>query len=216
AAAGVGAAGPKALGFLVHAGGWPGAYLLRRGLFLPHELHETIDPDLAREGRRRLRPVSRRAASLLPDRGPAVPRVRPFDSSLYMKTEVLRDADWAGMAQGVEIRVPLVDVTLLRSVAPAIHALKQHEGKVALARSPSKPLPDEIVTRPKTGFAVPTGAWMHAAMSKRHWGARRTEAKGLTSRAWASVVLDRSVSSPLKVHSGSKKISLGCSAGVAS
>jgi asparagine synthase (glutamine-hydrolysing) len=216
AAPGLAAARPKALGFLEHAGSWPGAYLLRRGLFLPHELHETIGPDLAREGLRRLRPISRLAASIVPDPGSDMARVCVLESSHYMKNQLLRDADWAGMAHGVEIRVPLVDVTLLRSVAPAIHLLKQHEGKAALARSPSKPLPDEIVTRPKTGFAVPTGAWMHAAMSKRHWGARRTEAKGLTSRAWASVVLDRSVSNPLKVHSGSKKISLGCSAGVAS
>ena len=37
-----------------------------------------------------------------------------------MRHQLLRDADWAGMAHGVEIRVPLVDVTLLKSVAPLL------------------------------------------------------------------------------------------------
>jgi asparagine synthase (glutamine-hydrolysing) len=37
-----------------------------------------------------------------------------------MRNQLLRDADWAGMAHGIEIRVPLVDLTLLRAIAPAI------------------------------------------------------------------------------------------------
>lgn len=181
---------PKALGFLEHAGSWPGAYLLRRGLFLPHELCEIVGPDVAREGFYRLNPMHRLAASIMPDPGSDMARVCALESCHYMKNQLLRDADWAGMAHGLEIRVPLVDATLLRSVAPAIHGLKQTEGKIALARSPSKPLPDEIVKRPKTGFFVPTGAWMEAAIRKRHLGAKRPEAKGLISRAWAPVVFN--------------------------
>ena len=205
---------PKALGFLEHAGSWPGAYLLRRGLFLPHELHEIIGPDVAREGLRRLNPTSRLAASIVPDPGSDMARVCVLESCHYMKNQLLRDADWAGMAHGLEIRVPLVDVTLLRSVAPAIHALKQDEGKIALARSPSKPLPDEIVTRPKTGFFVPTGAWMQAVI-KRQSGTKSMEAKGLISRAWADVVLKRSRSKFSKFPLDENQISLpACSTGI--
>jgi asparagine synthase (glutamine-hydrolysing) len=40
-----------------------------------------------------------------------------------MRNQLLRDANWAGMAHGVDIRVPLVDATLLRSIAPAIDRL---------------------------------------------------------------------------------------------
>jgi asparagine synthase (glutamine-hydrolysing) len=179
-------------------------------------LDEIIGPDLAREGLRRLKPISRLAASIMPDPGSDMARVCMLESSNYMRNQLLRDADWAGMAHGIEIRVPLVDVTLLRSVAPAIHALKQHEGKVALARSPSRPLPDEIVTRPKTGFSVPTGAWIQAAMGEGHSTAKRLQSKGLISRAWAPVVLKQSTSSSWKGHLSSKKIGLECSAVVAS
>ena len=47
-------------------------------------------------------------------------------------------------------------------------------GKEALAKAPTIPLPAEIVARAKTGFAVPTGAWMNAATGKA--AARRTGA----------------------------------------
>ena len=104
---------PKALGLLDHASSWAGAYLLRRGLFLPHELTQVMEAGLAREGLRRLQPLKRLSASLVPDPGSDVGRVVVLESTQYMRNQLLRDADWAGMAHGVEIRVPLVDETLL-------------------------------------------------------------------------------------------------------
>src|SRR5713101_4782483 len=150
---------PKALGLLDHASSWAGAYLLRRGLFLPHELTQVIDADVAREGLRRLQPLKRLSASLVPDPGSDIGRVAVLESTQYMRHQLLRDADWAGMAHGVEIRVPLVDKTLLERLAPVIGRIGPGEGKVALAGAPSHALPEEIVARAKTGFGVPTGAW---------------------------------------------------------
>ena len=162
-APGIGRARPKALGLLDYAQSWAGVYLLRRGLFLPHELGQVMDPDLAREGLRRLKPLRRLTASLVPDPGSNVARVCALESSYYMRNQLLRDTDWAGMAHSVEIRVPLVDVTLLQSLAPAIGGLLPGAGKAALAQAPTVPLPDEIMSRAKTGFGVPTEAWMDAA-----------------------------------------------------
>ena len=59
---------PKALGLLEYSGSWAGAYFLRRGLFLPHELPDVMDREMAREGLRRLKPLRRLAASLCPIR----------------------------------------------------------------------------------------------------------------------------------------------------
>src|ERR1700722_11390503 len=150
---------PKALGVLEHSGTWAGAYLLRRGMFLPHELPEVMDPEIAREGLRRLKPLRSLAANLVPDPISHNARVCVLESAQYMRNQLLRDADWAGMAHSLEIRVPLVDFTLLRALAPAIPALTPGAGKTALAKAPTVPLPDEIVTRAKTGFNVPTGDW---------------------------------------------------------
>jgi len=181
---------PKALGLLEHSGTWAGAYLLRRGLFLPNELSEVMDAEMAREGLRRLKPLRALSASLMPDPISDVARVCVLESAHYMRNQLLRDADWVGMAHSLEIRVPLVDFTLLRSLASAIPVLTPGRGKAVLAKAPSVPLPNEIVSRAKTGFSVPTGGWMDAAAAGGSGPlARRTEAKGLVSRRWAAAVL---------------------------
>ncbi|MGA9704813.1 asparagine synthetase B family protein, partial [Pseudomonas sp.] len=183
---------PKATAFFEYAGSWAGAYLLRRGLFLPHELSEMMDADVAREGLHRLDPLGRLAKSLVPDPGSNVARICALESSHYMRNQLLRDADWAGMAHSLEIRVPLVDASLLRSLAPVIAGMVPGAGKEALAMSPSLPLPDEIIRRAKTGFGVPTGAWMRAAAGETQSSAgNSTQSKGLVSRRWLRLVLAR-------------------------
>jgi asparagine synthase (glutamine-hydrolysing) len=109
-----------------------------------------------------------------------------------MRNQLLRDADWAGMAHSLEIRLPLVDFTLLRTLAPVIPALTPGAGKAALAKAPTLPLPDEIVTRAKTGFGVPTSAWMDATAQEGLGStARQPVTKGQVSRRWSRAVLNR-------------------------
>jgi asparagine synthase (glutamine-hydrolysing) len=179
---------PKAAGMLEFAGTWPGAYLLRRGLFLPHELAALIDRDLAREGLARLGLMPGLAASLDPDPGSDIGRVCALESLNYMRNQLLRDADWAGMAHGLEIRPPLVDIGLLRDLAPCIPTLAPGAGKAALAAAPQVPLPDEIVSRAKTGFSVPTGAWMAEVAGRAGGAGSKPPPKGLASRQWARKV----------------------------
>jgi asparagine synthase (glutamine-hydrolysing) len=185
---------PKALGMFEYSGSWAGAYMLRRGLFLPHELSALIDPDVATEGLRRLDPINRLAASMMPDPASDVGRLCALESGHYLRNQLLRDADWAGMAHSLEIRVPLVDIELLKAFAPALSALVPGEGKAALARSATLPLPDEIVARAKTGFGVPTRAWVAKSVAKRPKSPAAFEQKGLTSRAWSRIVLPSVIS----------------------
>ncbi len=188
---GLARARPKVLGVLEHSGTWAGAYLLRRGLFMPSELHEVIDAEIVREGLRRLKPLQRINATLVPDPSSDGARVCVLESAHYMRNQLLRDADWVGMAHSLEIRVPLVDFTLLHALAPLIPTLREGTGKAALANAPSKPLPNNIVARAKTGFNVPTGNWMNAAIDRgSHQASRTTEAKGLVSRRWSLAVLN--------------------------
>ena len=182
---------PKALGVLEHSGTWAGTYLLRRGLFLPHELPEVMDAEIAREGLRRLKPLRRIAASLMPDPSSDVARVCVLESAHYMRNQLLRDADWVGMAHSLEIRVPLVDFTLLRALAPVIPALTPGAGKAALAQAPTIPLPNEIAARAKTGFNVPIGDWMNASIGRGSDPVGCAyEARGLISRRWSRAVLN--------------------------
>ena len=103
--------------------------------------------------------------------------------------QLLRDADWAGMAHSLEIRMPLVDAALLARLAPAIAELNLGEGKRALAHAPSLPLPDRLVARAKTCFGVPMGAWLDAEAARSGSGQDTAEPKGLVSRRWSRVVL---------------------------
>jgi asparagine synthase (glutamine-hydrolysing) len=181
---------PKALGILEYSDTWPGTYLLRRGLFLPHELPYVMDGEMAREGLRRLQPLRLVAANLTPDPSSDNSRVCALESGQYLRNQLLRDADWAGMAHSVEIRVPFVDSTLLAALVPVIPRLTPGTGKATLARVPAVPLPDQIVTRDKTGFSVPTNAWMKAFCPERSESIRHADSKGLVSRRWSRTVLN--------------------------
>jgi asparagine synthase (glutamine-hydrolysing) len=176
---GLGRAAPKALGILEYGGDYAGAYLLRRGLFLPYELPALLGADMAREGLRRLRPRRRVRASLAPAPASSVSRVCALESANYLRNQLLRDADWAGMAHSLEIRCPLVDYRLLAEFAPAIPNLTADGGKRALAAAPSTPLPLTHVERAKTGFSVPSQQWL--ADRLRNKGEKT---RGLVSRAW--------------------------------
>ncbi len=172
---------PKAAGFLEYGGSWAGAYLLRRAVFLPSELWHLLDRELVRSGLRRLNPIPRLALTLQPDPGTDVGRVCALESTHYLRNQLLRDSDWAGMAHGVEIRTPLVDFTLLQALAADICTLVPGAGKAALANAPTLQLPGEIVARKKSGFGVPTGQWMEKSAGSR--------SKGLIYRQWSQLVL---------------------------
>ncbi len=154
---------PKAPGVLQYGGDWAGAYLLRRGVYMPWELGEVLDPALVEEGLRRLAPLSRIAAALHAGRPLGdFDRVAALETALYMRNQLLRDADWAGMSHSIEIRVPYVDPFFLAALPPG-DALATMNAKDAVADVPPQPLPDTIRHRPKTGFSTPVGRWLREA-----------------------------------------------------
>ncbi len=160
---------PKLAGVLSHAGSFAGAYLLKRGLFLPHELPALIGTERARIGLERLDWFGAANGLLAEVPNCAVARVAALEASLYMRNQLLRDSDWASMCQGLELRVPLVDVELLRQVAPLVVGRPHAPGKLSLARAPRRPLPAELLERPKTGFTVPTAAWLQSGDELDGW-----------------------------------------------
>jgi asparagine synthase (glutamine-hydrolysing) len=142
---------------------------------------------MVKTGLQRLRPLRLLASHLRPDPGTDIGRVCALESRHYLRNQLLRDADWAGMAHSVEIRTPLVDVGLLKALAPSIARLVPGAGKLALANAPSLPLPSIVVDRAKTGFGVPTAAWMTKASEAA--AQPSFDSKGLTSRRWSQFVL---------------------------
>ena len=154
---------PKAAGLLQYGGDWAGAYLLRRSVYMPWELDELIDPALVADGLRRLAPLSHIAAALQGARPLGdFDRVAALETALYMRNQLLRDADWAGMSHGVEIRVPYVDPFFLAALPPG-DVLARVNAKDAVADVPVPPLPAAVRERRKTGFVTPVGRWLREA-----------------------------------------------------
>ncbi len=160
---------PKTAGLLKYAGTYAGAYLLRRGVFMPWELDTLMDRDFMAEGLRRLNPLRHIAARMRPGPRSAMGKVATLEASLYMRNQLLRDADWASMAHSLEVRVPLVDASLLETLAPVAVSLAPGAGKRLLAGSPGKALPDAVIARAKTGFATPIDDWLQRDERLQRW-----------------------------------------------
>jgi asparagine synthase (glutamine-hydrolysing) len=167
-----GRASPRGAGMLEYGGTYEGAYLLRRGLFMPWELPSVLGAELAREGLRRLDPLGGLRAALDPDPGNPHMRVVALESTFLLREQLLRDIDWASMAHSLEVRVPLVDVRFLRAVAPVIAASKGL-GKQYLTHAPRKPLPAAVLHRRKTGFTLPLDRWLYGGEGSRMIGVRK-------------------------------------------
>jgi len=153
---------PKAAGLLEYGGTYAGAYLLQRGLFMPWELGAVLDPEIAARGLEQLLPFAMIDAQLDPCPQTPFARVATLESSLYMRNQLLRDTDWASMAHSLEVRVPLVDSVLLERLAPLGLGAETGAGKRLMAGAPSRPLPDAVTERSKTGFTTPVAAWIAA------------------------------------------------------
>ena len=101
-------------------------------------------------------------------------KISLLESAYYMRNQLLRDSDWAGMAHSLEIRTPLVDATLFTKLAA------RGFSKQDMARSPATALPDSVLNRPKTGFYIPVREWLQGE------GAEAGAERG--GRGWAKSI----------------------------
>ena len=172
---------PKAAGLLEYGTAVHRAYLLRRALLMPWELPDVMDARLAREGLDELAVEDDLKARIAGIRTPTL-AVMALEMSCYMRNQLLRDADWASMAHSLEIRVPLVDVELLRRWLPfAIRCVPFDRQLLIQAVGPD--VARIIASRPKTGFGVPVQSWLRNRSSQG-----RLERTSKNLRPWASVV----------------------------
>jgi asparagine synthase (glutamine-hydrolysing) len=149
---------PKYAGLIEYGSSYGGAYLLRRGLFMPWELPSVMDPDMAREGWERLAPVATINENVSGIKDPQL-RVSIMELTNYMHNRLLRDSDWASMAHSLEVRVPFVDVEFWRETV-RFFGTQNRRSKADLLAVPSRPLPSSVANRPKSGFMVPVTQWI--------------------------------------------------------
>jgi asparagine synthase (glutamine-hydrolysing) len=163
----------KLTSILAHSGDILDAYLLRRCVYLKGELDVVLDKSWLEEGLANLHAASARENILEPlQGGTARAQISALESCCYLRNQLLRDADWAGMAHSVEIRVPFVDRAVLEALGPAV-ASKHPPRKIDLAAVPEK-LHAALHGRRKTGFSTPARQWATAEADPgrrglKHW-----------------------------------------------
>ena len=84
------------------------------------------------------------------------------DARLFLPGLNLAYTDRASMAASTEVRVPFVDVEVVRAAFshPGSAKIVGRRGKMALKRAAEAWLPPEIVHRPKGLFSAPLRAWI--------------------------------------------------------
>ncbi|MBX7223619.1 MAG: asparagine synthase (glutamine-hydrolyzing), partial [Blastocatellia bacterium] len=97
---------------------------------------------------------------------PFLSQVSYAEATTYMNDVLLRDTDQMSMAHALEVRVPLLDHVLVEYVlgVPDVHKRPNGTPKRLLVESLGKLLPEEIVYRPKQGFALPFEVWMRGGL----------------------------------------------------
>ncbi len=169
-----------------------GAYHLAKGVFMPWELSAVLDRDFIAAGMQALATEDAAYQESLEHLN-AFQQVACLESVRYMRNQLLRDSDWISMAHSLEIRVPLVDSVLTEAVIGLAASGRLGAGKALLPQTLSRPLPDRVLHRPKTGFVVPTWRWLrhHPELSAWKQVPLLKQSHIRDSRRWAYTLLHR-------------------------
>jgi asparagine synthase (glutamine-hydrolysing) len=111
--------------------------------------------------------VFRRYSEQAPDH--PLSMVQYLDLKTYLAGDILTKVDRASMAHALEVRVPLLDHKLVEWMATLPPDLKLHgrEGKYLFKKALESYLPNDILYRPKMGFAVPLSSWFRGPLKQR-------------------------------------------------
>jgi len=134
-------------------------YFVSRMLFTPEQLRKllrNIPASILETAAASQQDSLNRALRLDP-----VNRVSYLESRCYMLNTLLRDSDVMSMSQGLELRVPLIDHELAKTVLALPGKWKLNgTPKKLLVNSLEGSLPDKIVHRSKRGFTLPFEHWI--------------------------------------------------------
>lgn len=92
-----------------------------------------------------------------------------LDTISYLPDDILVKVDRASMGVSLETRAPLLDYRVVEYAAriPAGQKIRNGAGKAHLRDIVRKYVPDELIERPKMGFAMPIDSWLRGEL--RDW-----------------------------------------------
>lgn len=101
-----------------------------------------------------------------PPRGSTLQQVTWLEATGYMRNTLLRDSDVFSMAHGLELRVPFVDIEVVKAVS-AISDRVKFRGRVTkplLVSALGDLLPPAVWDRHKQGFTLPFAVWLRGTL----------------------------------------------------
>ena len=95
--------------------------------------------------------------------------VQYIDLKTYLVGDINTKVDKASMAHSLEVREPLMDHPLIEWLAtlPSSFKLQRGEGKQFFKKALEPMLPNDVLYRPKMGFAVPLERWFRGPLKDR-------------------------------------------------
>jgi asparagine synthase (glutamine-hydrolysing) len=135
-------------------------YLVNRGIFAPDQIASILSCSLqdVRDALHELKDIKIDASATLLEQNAS----REF--SIYMRNQLLRDADVMSMWHGLEIRVPFLDqafIHTVNSIDPAL-LFQPKKGKHLLIKAFQEAIPQAVWDRAKQGFTFPFQTWMQS------------------------------------------------------
>ncbi|HET9138539.1 asparagine synthase (glutamine-hydrolyzing) [Actinophytocola sp.] len=129
-------------------------------MYDPDELRALVNPDLSGT----VQDVLTEHADTYHDNALSdfVNRMCLADARMFLPGLNLAYTDRSSMAASTEVRVPFVDVEVVKAAfrLPGNRKIVGRQGKAALKNAATAILPEEIVYRPKGLFSAPLRAWM--------------------------------------------------------
>lgn len=91
------------------------------------------------------------------------------DALAYLPDDILTKVDRTGMANSLEVRIPLLDRRIVEWAWHLPLDVRRHAGvaKWPLRTLLARHLPAELIDRPKMGFGVPLDEWLRTSL--RPW-----------------------------------------------
>jgi asparagine synthase (glutamine-hydrolysing) len=105
----------------------------------------------------------------LPETRDWLQRLFALDLTTYLPGSVLAKVDRASMAHGLEVRPPFLDNEMVDWALslPAKYKVRRGRGKYLLKLAARGSVPDEVIDRPKKGFAIPLANWLRGPLKTR-------------------------------------------------
>lgn len=134
---------------------------IRRGLYAPQFAEQVRAEDAGEPLLASLRHI--------PQEHDPLQRMLYLETRHFLADHNLNYTDRAGMAAGVEVRVPLLDLELVEFAAriPSHYKQRGNVGKAIFKKAMERHLPHQVIYRPKTGFGAPLRRWLRKELRQK-------------------------------------------------